>query len=169
MNLCQFCGAPSAIHLTDIQNNTARQMHLCERCGRERDLISEAASPQLNLPALLQLLLAEMKAAATKPATGPAGGTSLTCPDCGLKYAQFRTAGRFGCPADYDIFREPLLTLLERIHRSADHAGKAPRSRRREIHAAELADRLSAAVAAEDYEAAAGLRDALRQKDTASG
>ncbi len=168
MNRCQFCGAPSTIHLTDIQNNAVRQMHLCERCGRERELLSEAESPQLNLTALLQVLLTEMKTAATANTTKP-NYTALTCADCGLKYAKFRTAGRFGCPADYDIFREPLLPLLERIHRSVDHAGKAPRSRRLKAEVAELNDRLIAAIAAEDYTAAATLRDELRQKDTASG
>jgi protein arginine kinase activator len=169
MNRCQFCGAPSTIHLTDIQNNTTRQMHLCERCGRERELISESESPQLNLTSLLQLLLDEMKTATAKSTTATPNFTALTCKDCGLKYAQFRTAGRFGCPADYDIFREPLLPLLERIHRSVDHAGKAPRSRRREIELAELNNRLAAAIAAEDYATAASVRDELRQKDTATG
>ena len=167
MNRCQFCGAPSTIHLTDIQNNTKRQMHLCERCGREHELIPDAPSPQLNLPALLQLLLGEMAQAAATPSATTADHSSLTCPACELKYVQFRTAGRFGCPGDYDVFREPLLPLLERLHRGLDHAGKAPRRRRRQAEIAELNDELAAAIAAEQYETAARIRDELRRKDTA--
>jgi protein arginine kinase activator len=169
MNRCQFCGAPSTIHLTDIQNNTKRQMHLCERCGQEHELIPAAPSPQLNLPALLQLLLGEMtQATATASATAPDHG-SLTCPACGLKYGQFRTAGRFGCPDDYETFREPLMPLLERIHRGLDHAGKAPRRRRLEAEMTELNEQLAAAIAAEHYETAARIRDEMRRKDTANG
>ena len=59
MNMCQFCGAVSTIHLTEIVNNSRREMHLCDACGRERDLIPEASGPQLNLPALLHLLIAQ--------------------------------------------------------------------------------------------------------------
>lgn len=165
MKRCQFCGAPSTIHLTDIQDNNRREMHLCERCGVEHDLIPSPASAQLNLPALLQLLLVEVPAA-TKAKPAP-DYSALTCPDCGLKYAQFRVAGRFGCAGDYDAFREPLLTLLERIHRGLDHAGKAPRSRREAMHHKELESRLAAAIAAENYELAARIRDELRRKDTA--
>ncbi len=167
MNRCQFCGAASTIHLTDLQEGVKREMHLCERCGREHDLIPESSSPQLNLPALLALLLGEMPAA-MKKATAP-DFSALTCAGCGLKYAQFRTAGRFGCPDDYEIFREPLLPLLERIHRGLDHAGKAPREHRRRRELAELNERLAAAIAAENYEAAAAIRDRLRPKDTANG
>ena len=89
----------------------------------------------------------------------------MTCPACGLKYAQFRVAGRFGCPDDYEVFRDPLLPLLERIHRGLDHAGKAPRRRQRQAALTELNDRLAAAIAAEDYEHAARIRDELRRKD----
>ena len=71
MKRCQFCGAASTIHLTDIQNNTKREMHLCERCGREHDLIPEAMSPQLNLPALLTLLLGEMQTSLKKSDAAP--------------------------------------------------------------------------------------------------
>lgn len=166
MHRCQFCGSPSTIHLTDIQENVTRQMHLCERCGRERDLIPESDSAQLNLPALLALLLEELPAAEPDRSAATPDASSLTCAACGLKYAQFRRSGRFGCPGDYDVFREPLLPLLERIHRGLDHAGKAPRRRQYEAQVAELHNRLAAAIAAEQYEDAARIRDELRRKDT---
>lgn len=165
MKCCQLCGEPSTIHLTEIAQNVRREMHLCERCGREREIISDAPGPELNLPALLTLLFREL--APARPTE--ADFTALTCATCGLKYAQFRKAGRFGCPTDYDIFRGLLLPLLERIHRSCDHAGKAPRRHRHRAEHAELTERLAAAIAAEQYEEAARIRDALRALTQATG
>lgn len=162
MKRCQFCGKPSTIHLTDIQDNTRREMHLCDACGVEHELIPNPSSAKLNLPALLQLLLVD-----SPPSEAAPDHNALTCPACGLKYAQFRVAGRFSCAGDYDAFREPLLPLLERIHRGLDHAGKAPKSRQGALERKELDSQLAAAIAAEHYETAARIRDELRRKDTA--
>lgn len=158
MNRCQFCSAPSTIHLTDVQEGLVRSMHLCERCGREHDLIPEAGEPQINVQPLLHLLMVQMLK------DEPAGreSASLTCPDCGLNYHQFRKAGRLGCPSDYDRFSGVLAPLLERIHRAAEHVGKHPRRLEALARKRDLRARLSAAVAAEDYKAAAALRDALK-------
>jgi protein arginine kinase activator len=168
MNCCQFCGAIATIHLTEIHDAVRREMHLCDACGRERDLIPESPGPQFNLPALLHLLFDDADAAAeSKPVTAPSIDTAtLKCPCCGLKYAQFRIDGRLGCAADYDEFREPLMPLIERIHRGLDHAGKVPAAVRARHEILELRERLDAAVAVEDFEAAAGLRDELKRKDT---
>lgn len=169
MNPCQFCGAPATVHLTDIVNKKKRQMHLCERCAREQDLIPDAPSPQLNLPALLQLLMTQLAPApgGARDADDPA---SLTCPACGLKYAQFRADGRLGCPEDYDVFYPVLVPILEKVHRGVQHNGKTPRVVKKQRAATELADlktQLGDAVAAEDYEEAARLRDRIRGKEAA--
>ena len=72
-----------------------------------------------------------------------------------------------GCPSCYDAFAPVLVPLLEKVHGAAAHAGKAPSGRRRVIESRkeieELEARLAAAVEAEDYEAAAELRDTIRQ------
>jgi hypothetical protein len=28
----------------------------------------------------------------------------LTCPDCGIKFMEFRAGGQLGCPQDYRVF-----------------------------------------------------------------
>jgi protein arginine kinase activator len=171
MNRCQFCGAVATIHLTDIQAGVRRETHLCDPCGRERELIPDGGTTGLNLPALLHLVYdgavepeAESDTClAVAPLPVPSPPAVLKCPECGLKYAQFRTDGRLGCPEDYDVFREVLLPLLEKIHMNVDHAGKVPRAVQRTHLRQELEERLDAAVAAEDYEDAARLRDALKK------
>jgi protein arginine kinase activator len=161
---CQFCDNPATVHLTDIVNKKKREVHLCEGCARKHNLIPDQAVPQIDLKALLNLLVGpfhQAQAAAADPA-------ALTCPACGLQYAEFRAEGRLGCPADYDAFRATLEPLLERVHRSVRHAGKVPRAFRRLAREAELrglGQQLRAAVAAEEYEEAARLRDLIRQKE----
>ncbi len=144
-------------------------MHLCEGCAREQNLIPDAPSPQLNLPALLQLLMTQLAPVADAEGDDldPA---SLTCPDCGLKYAQFRADGRLGCPEDYDVFLPVLVPILERVHRGLQHQGKTPKAVRKQMAKNEIADlktQLDDAIAVEDYEEAARLRDCIRGKEAA--
>lgn len=157
---CQACDNPATVHVTDIVNGHKRQLRLCERCARKHNLIPDQPAPQINLKALLGLLAGHAAAPGSDPA-------ALKCPACGLKYAEFRADGRFGCPAEYDAFRAALEPLLERVHRSLTHAGKAPRAAGRRAELAGLREQLAAAVAAERYEEAAGLRDRIRQKEAA--
>lgn len=164
MNQCQFCGAEATVHLTDIVDKKKREMHLCEGCARQHNLLPTDPGPQLNLQALLQLIIGQP---AGPPADDPA---ALICPACGLKYAQFRADGRLGCPAEYDAFRAALEPLLERVHRGRAHAGKVPRAVRAGRRSAELDGlraNLQAAVAVENYEEAARLRDLIRAKEAA--
>lgn len=170
MNPCQFCGDPATVHLTDIVNKKKREMHLCENCARKQNLIPDAPSPQLNLPALLQLLMNQLAPAAGSADSDEVDPASLTCPTCGLKYAQFRADGRLGCPEDYEAFYPSLVPILERVHRGVQHLGKVPRSVRSRRNVEELDElkvQLSEAVAAEEYEEAARLRDRIRGKETA--
>lgn len=170
MNPCQFCGDPATVHLTDIVNKKKREMHLCEKCARRQNLIPEGPSPQLNLPALLQLLMNQLAPVAGTAETDEVDPASLTCPTCGLKYAGFRADGRLGCPEDYEVFYPVLVPILERVHRGLQHCGKVPkavRKRRALDELDEMKGQLSEAVAAEDYEEAARLRDRIRGKDAA--
>jgi len=166
---CQFCGNPSTVHLTDIVQKKKRELHLCEACAHEQGLIPEEHPPQIDLKALMSLLMGM----ATPPSAEPIGATiedpaALTCEACGLKYGEFRAEGRLGCPKDYDAFRQHLEPLLERIHRATAHDGKAPLAIRRKRARAELRvlrKKLTQAVKAERYEEAARIRDLIREKE----
>jgi protein arginine kinase activator len=156
---CKFCASPATIHLTDIVQKKKREMHLCEACAREKNLISD--SPQgLNIPAIVQLALSHLPAPA-RPAVADA-----VCPECQTPYAHFRAHGRLGCPHDYEAFRALLEPLLEKVQsNAARHVGKVPRRLRGRMISArrtELEAQLQTAIAAERYEEAARLRDAIR-------
>ncbi len=156
---CMFCENPATVHLTEQVSSTKREVHLCERCARERKLLPHPPGPPINLKALLNLLTLSFRGqpAAADPPT--------RCPSCGLTPAAFKAEGRLGCGADYELFREALEPLLERVHRATRHAGKCPARVRAATRAARieaLREQMRVAIAEENYEAAAAARDAIR-------
>jgi protein arginine kinase activator len=158
---CQSCSNPATVHLTDIVNGQKQEVHLCQACAEQQQLIKHQ---ELNLSAILQTVIGQHISQLTDDLA------RLTCPACGIKYMEFRAEGRLGCPHDYVTFRAGLEPLLQRIHRADRHVGKKPRHHGcRAADWAELVElrqRLRAAVEAEAYEDAARLRDLLRQKET---
>ena len=162
MNPCHFCGQPATIHYTSLIGKKKVEQHLCEGCARAKGVLSEgpATSAPLNLQALVQMVLGQHSTTDT---------SGLKCPECGLKYAQFRAEGRFGCPHDYDAFGEVLRPLLDRIHRDTTHRGKVPKALAGRGELADLRRQLAEAVDAERYEDAARLRDTIRQKEGSDG
>jgi len=156
---CQYCSKPATVHLTDIVNKKRRELHLCQECAEQKQLIN---NQELNLSAIVQTLIGQHVAPSDELAR-------LTCPHCGIKFMEFRAQGRLGCPHDYEVFRVGLAPLLQSFHRAGRHVGKAPRNQPVDAQAltelTELRSQLRRAVEAEAYEEAARLRDLIRQKD----
>jgi protein arginine kinase activator len=156
---CQSCSNPATVHLTDIVAGQKKELHLCEACAEQKQLLKQQ---ELNLPAILQTLIGQHIGQPTDELA------RLTCPVCGIKYMEFRAEGRLGCPHDYQAFRIGLEPLLKRIHRAGRHVGKVPRCRPNSAAVAELMElrgKLRVAVDNEAYEEAAHLRDLIRQKE----
>jgi protein arginine kinase activator len=149
------------VHLTKIIENEPHQVHLCQACAEAQQIIKH--NKELNLPAILQSLIGQHLGPQTDELA------RLACPMCGIKFMEFRSQGRLGCPHDYTVFSSGLKTLLYRIHRATHHVGKAPRQKRPPpdllVEVAQLRRQLQSAVDAEAYEEAARLRDLLRKKD----
>lgn len=173
--LCDLCHQHEAtIHLTQVINSDVRKLHLCEACARESGV-------DVDTPSLTELLLGFGESAATVP---PAAGR--TCPACKLTYADFKKTGRLGCPECYASFEAELAPMLQAMHRRVQHAGKhpsrassppaparspapvrtgkgpdvpAPPAEPEDIPALQRA--LEGAVAREEYEEAARLRDRI--------
>lgn len=158
---CQYCAKPATVHLTRIVKKEKKEVHLCQECAEQQQLLQKQ---ELNLPGILQSLIGQHVGAPNDELA------RLTCPQCGIKYMEFRAEGRLGCPNDYEVFRAGLEPLLQRIHRALRHTGKGPRHRQvAPAQVAELMDlrkKLGAAIEAEAYEEAAHLRDLIRQKES---
>ena len=163
MGLCERCKkAQATFHMTNIEASGQKQeRHLCEHCAIEENLM-QPAKPAVDINDLLESFVAAGKS------SGGANVTDLVCENCGISYIEFRNQGLLGCPHDYDAFAEPLARLLERAHEGGTHhVGKAPKSvgvrRTTQQDVRRLKRTLAEAVAAEDYERAARLRDQIRQ------
>jgi protein arginine kinase activator len=165
---CQRCQDEASVHLTESVDGQLREVHLCGRCAREAGVVTAASGtpPDLGLDAVLQgLIVAHVGELVGELA-------QCACPDCGLRFMEFRATGRLGCPADYEVFGRGLLPLLRRTHGATRHVGKAPargaarpEARGDSTGRLRLRARLRKAIAREDYEEAARLRDQLRPKD----
>ncbi|MGH7590909.1 MAG: UvrB/UvrC motif-containing protein, partial [Gemmatimonadales bacterium] len=100
----------------------------------------------------------------------PADENSERCPGCGAGFDDFRKTGRLGCATCYATFSGPLRELMRRLHGASAHAGERYRSTDPVAGGAPAAAetveglqvQLREAIAAEDFELAAQLRDALR-------
>jgi protein arginine kinase activator len=160
---CQYCSNPATVHLTTLTGlKTKKVVHLCDGCAKKHQVVTEP-KPELNIPAIVHMLLGSQLDQTSEELA------RLTCPECGVKYMEFRSEGRLGCPADYDVFRTGLEPILRRVHRAVRHAGKKPPHRlqnlQRQAEMLELHHRLRQAVDSETYEEAARLRDVIRQKE----
>ncbi len=158
---CQACDQPATVHLSNIVvGGHKKEVHLCQACAEKQEILKHQ---ELNLSAILQTVIGQH----IGPLTEELG--RLTCPSCGIKYMEFKAEGRLGCPQDYEVFRGPLVKLLEKIHRAPRHVGKVPphavHNAARQVEVMELRQQLRRAVEAEAYEEAARLRDQIRQKD----
>ena len=152
------CGKKLAtIHVTEIVNGEKKEIHLCEDCAKEKKVFF----PSTNVIELSDVLSGLIEAAGHK------GGEELdatTCPGCGLSFAEFRASGRFGCANDYEVFRAGVDPLLERMHGTTQHRGKAAAKLHAESPANKLPKlraKLKKAVEDEAYERAARLRDEI--------
>ena len=90
----------------------------------------------------------------------------ITCPRCGETYAEFQKSGMLGCAACYQAFRKELTPLITRVQGRTQHAGRRPpvseEEQARQTLMEDLRARMEAAVAEENFEEAARLRDELR-------
>ena len=159
MGLCEHCKkAQATFHLTNITRDGEKlERHLCERCAIEEGLV-QVHKPNFNAE-ILENFIAAAKSTSSDD-------MDLVCEECGISYVEFRNQGLLGCPKDYDTFKKILLPLIERAHDGAStHVGKSPgslgvtRTTQQEIR--RLKRQLSEAVAGEDYERAAELRDRI--------
>jgi len=94
------------------------------------------------------------------------GEPAPACPTCGLTAERLRLNGRLGCSDCAKTFRHEILSILRKSGRTGHYEGKVPSYTQKKTAPEEAARTLSlkleAAIHAEDFEAAAQIRDALR-------
>ncbi len=156
--LCCVCKEKEAkVHLTQIVGEKMQKVDLCEQC---------AAQKGVNDPQGFSLADLLLGLGASQEMEQASGGAEVKCPNCGFTQADFKKAGRLGCSECYVTFSEGLESLLKTMHKGTKHTGKVPASL---LQSRDLSDKikslekkLAKAVAEENFEQAASMRDEIK-------
>ncbi len=131
-------------------------MHLCRECAQQGGEFSSGIDFQNMLASLFQ----QPQVWTAPPDVG------RKCTVCGSTLQDIQKRSQLGCSHCYTAFGKEVNTLLRRVHGTTTHAGKIPASShgriRLERQVEELREELQKAIAAEQYERAAELRDEIR-------
>ena len=157
--LCSICKEKEAmVHLTNISGDKMQKVDLCEECAKSKGM---------NDPTAFSLADQLFGLGAALEIEQAGGGTALKCLACGFSQADFKKAGRLGCPECYETFAEPLGGLLKTMHKGTRHVGKVPEALRQNRDLSDrlklLQKKLTKAIDREDFEEAAILRDEIKQ------
>jgi len=161
--LCQECGnRPATMHITKVINNIKKEIHLCAECA-EKTGDFELQQPDFTFHHLLKGLL--NKDLNLKSSVGLDYKRDERCQECNLDFKNFAENGFLGCSECYKYFDSRLEPILKKIHGHREHAGKVPHREGGNLHLKQeikdLKRKLKEAVADENYEKAAELRDRI--------
>lgn len=160
--VCEICKTQEAtVHLTQVVDGSIKKLHLCEQCAQQNGF-------DMQGPISITDILLGM---GSKREDAPAPVVERSCPRCHMRRTDFKKSGRFGCSTCYETFADDLPSLLRAMHRNDKHIGKIPATEAARVNAVQelskLQEQLESAIAEENYETAATIRDKIvtcRQK-----
>jgi protein arginine kinase activator len=155
---CERCKSSKAtVFFTQIVHGQMQKVDLCEACAKE---VGATSTNGFSLSEVMMAIKAAPKV------REPAESFAVICPNCGMSEADFKKSGRLGCGQCYTTFQTILHEALRDMHKAMTHHGKVPQ---RYAEALQQGNRLAAlrtelerAVADEQFEQAASLRDQIR-------
>lgn len=167
--ICQACGKKTATtHIKTIVNGKLTQYHLCADCAREKGCGSLFGGFDLDFGNMLGGLIGS-----SRPEE-----KVQRCEKCGASFAEISKTGKLGCAECYKTFRRQLLPVIQRVHGTTRHKGKAPGSsalrvtetggqmvRVKESPLEEKKRQLQKAIEAQEFEKAAVLRDEIKEME----
>jgi len=163
--MCDICKKNNAsIHYTQIINNKKREMHICEECAvklkdnRQKSEIDDFSKFNQIFPDIMSMVGGDI--------FNPVKKQLFKCERCGMTFEKFKSTGMLGCAECYATFEDKLKPVLKRMHGNIVHTGKATKEAgeklniKREVD--ELKIQLKDAIAKEEYEKAAIIRDRIQ-------
>ena len=151
--LCSKCHKNEAsVYFKQNINGEVKEYALCPACAAE----SELGFAPLNLFGSMF------------PTAKPRAERKR-CTLCSSTFDEIKKRGKVGCAECYSVFAEELGPMIDSIHRGAVHNGRAPKgyaeARKAENELESLRKELHSAIAAEEYEKAAQIRDLIKEKE----
>lgn len=162
---CDHCDKPAVVHEIVIKGGDSKEVHLCSDHAIAAGYPLPVEQPLADIFPKLGSV-AKVEAAKSKE-------RSAKCAACGLTFTIFRKSATLGCPACYDAFMPMIEKVIESAQDGATHhlgrtpVGGAEIERVQNLRVKMMRD-LEAAIAAEQYERAAKLRDELKALDSPS-
>ena len=159
--MCDECGIrPANIRLTTIVNGEKKDRNLCSECLAKSQRIKNDFSA---LAGHLNGLLDALKSGGAKTEENI---PDIRCSTCGTTFESVRKTGMVGCAQCYADFREPLKNMMSRVHGHTQHVGRVPggvdQKLSMKLKLDKLRQDLKRAIADEEYETAASVRDQIR-------
>jgi protein arginine kinase activator len=165
--LCDECKAKEACYTVSVMmGDQVTQRRLCPDCMAKMNMNFSAGNVAKMISAIMGALTGqgEEKTPAA-PQNEDDAESTVQCESCGTTLQQFVKGGKLGCPGCYAAFREKLLPMLQQLHGRVEHAGRKPlvseSDQKRRARHQELVRLMEQAVALEDFETAAQLRDRI--------
>lgn len=185
--LCQNCGKNEAnIRYTQIINGVKKEINLCTECAKSLGM------ENLEMPINFNSFLGDFFNDYAETGLLPTFHTNeLKCKKCGMTYSGFIDSGVFGCSECYNVFSNPIESLLKNLHGTANHVGRVPKGKvsnmenhkggtsdnieneknsktdksklEQDNKTRELERKLELAIKEERYEDAAKIRDELKE------
>jgi len=145
------------------------ESHLCSDCASHLGYSDMFSGFGLNLSEFFGGFLGDIK-------TPLSAGKSPRCPKCGTSFDEIVRDGRVGCSDCYRTFYDRLLPSIQRIHGKIKHSGKTavtataqPKAETKEEKIEKLKAEMNNAVAKQDFENAAKIRDEIKALEGGEG
>ena len=174
--LCEKCNKNNASFFYDENiNGKKRSLALCDACAANLKASGElplgdgilSFSHGTSLSSLSDSLFGTHFAPYEKPHSENA---PKRCPFCGSTIYDLKKSGKVGCGECYKTFSSELGRTIHQIHGNSNHVGKAPVNFREKHQKASelegLKKKLKDAIAEENFEDAALLRDKIRKLES---
>ncbi len=158
--LCELCRSRDAtLVCTRVVNDFRYEINLCSECA---SLEGFATTP----PEESELfdVLPDHFFESEPESQSPQSVIDVCCPRCNTSRLEFERTGLLGCSECYEVFGGDLEILMRRLHGATQHSGRRPRPRRvigASVDEALLKQEMQQAIAEENFERAAELRDLL--------
>lgn len=157
---CDSCQEKATVFYTQITDGKLKKFVLCEACAEAKGITNPDG-----------LLMADEllgKAPEKQEATDFFPFESQEkCNTCGFTLEDFQKVGRLGCPDCYHAFAREIAQRLPSMHKGQTHTGYMPeglvKQQALRQERSKLTAQLDKAVADENYEEAAKLRDRIEE------
>lgn len=162
--LCDNCMKNNAsVHMTTFVNGQVKTVHLCPQCASKKK--AAVVMPWFSFNDFMSTFYEEGQSC------------DRACEVCGTTLEGFKRDGKLGCVNCYKVFADSIGPAVKGIHMSTVHTGKRPGERvemnpdgereedERQTQKERLKTELKAAVAVENFEEAARLRDEIALLD----